>query len=164
VIFDATVAGRTLRVEVRGSKGRYQARVDDRPIEIDLHQTGRDFVSLLIGGRSYELGLEKTAGGYRVVFPGDTLDVELLDATRGGGTIAKKAATGPVRVTAPMPGKIVRVVVAAGADVVAGQGLVVMEAMKMENEIRALRAGHIREVVVREGQAVEQSALLIVLE
>ena len=164
MIFDATVAGRTLRVEVRGSKGRYQARIDDRPIEIDLHQTGRDFVSLLIAGRSYELGLEKTATGYKVVFPEDTLQVDLQDATRGGGAVAKKAASGPARVTAPMPGKIVRVAAAAGAEVAAGQGLLVMEAMKMENEIRAPRAGRIREVVVREGQAVEQGALLIILE
>ena len=145
-------------------QGRYQARVDDRPIEIDLHQTGRDFVSLLIAGRSYELGLEKTETGYRVVFPEDTLEVELQDATRGSGRVAKKAPSGPARVMAPMPGKIVRVVVAPGAKVAAGESLLVMEAMKMENEIRAPRAGRIREVVVREGQAVEQGALLIVLE
>ncbi len=151
-------------MEVRGAEGRYQARLDGRPIEVDLHRTGHDFVSLLIDGRSYELGLEKTASGYRVVFPEDTLDVELQDATRGGGAIARKAASGPARVTAPMPGKIVRVLVAPGQDAAADHGLLVMEAMKMENEIRAPRAGRIREILVREGQVVEQGALLIILE
>ena len=164
MIFDATVAGRTLRVEVRGGEGRYQARLDGRPIEVDLHQTGRDFVSLLIDGRSYELGLEKTASGYKVVFPEDNLQVELQEATRGGAVNARRAVSGPARVTAPMPGKVVRVLVAPGEQADAGHGLLVMEAMKMENEIRAPRAGRIREVLVREGQAVEQGALLIVLE
>jgi biotin carboxyl carrier protein len=63
-----------------------------------------------------------------------------------------------------MPGKLVRVLVSAGEDVGAGQGLVVMEAMKMENEIRAPRAGRVKEAPVREGQAVEMGALLVLLE
>ena len=62
-----------------------------------------------------------------------------------------------------MPGRVVRVLVAAGADVAAGQGLVVVEAMKMENELRAPRAGRVAEVAVREGEAVDAGALLAVI-
>jgi biotin carboxyl carrier protein len=62
-----------------------------------------------------------------------------------------------------MPGRVVRVLEAAGAEVVAGQGLVVIEAMKMENEIRAPRPGRVHEVAVREGQVVEAGALLAVV-
>ena len=68
-----------------------------------------------------------------------------------------------MRVTAPMPGRVVRVLSAPGADVAAGQGLVVIEAMKMENELRAPRAGRVQELPVREGQAVEAGALLAVV-
>jgi len=91
------------------------------------------------------------------------LDVGLVEAARGAGT-ARGAAGGPARVQAPMPGKLVRVLVRAGQDVGAGQGLVVMEAMKMENEIRAPRAGRVKEAPVQEGQAVETGALLVLLE
>src|SRR5262249_58259353 len=115
-------------------EGRYTVVLDGRSLEVDVQETGRDFVSLLIDGRSYEVGLQRSASGYSVVLPGDTLDVELTDATHGAGATARRAASGPARVAAPMPGKIVRVLVEAGQPVSAGQGLVVMEAMKMENE------------------------------
>jgi biotin carboxyl carrier protein len=164
VIFDATVAGRTLRVEVHGRAGRYVVSVDGRHLEVGWQETGRDFVRLHVDGGSYELGLEKRPDGYRVVLPGDTLTVELQDAARGGATAARRRAAGPSRISAPMPGKIVRVLAQAGQAVEAGQGLVVMEAMKMENEIHAPRAGRVKDVGVRQGQAVESGALLFVLE
>jgi biotin carboxyl carrier protein len=63
-----------------------------------------------------------------------------------------------------MPGKIVRILASLGQEVAAGQGLVVLEAMKMENELRAPRAGRVREFGVREGQTVEAGALLVVME
>jgi len=97
-----------------------------------------------------------------VSFPGDSLSVELAEAARGG-VVAPRRDHGPARLTAPMPGRIVRVLSESGASVVAGQGLVVIEAMKMENELRAPRAGRLLELLVREGQAVEAGALLAVV-
>jgi biotin carboxyl carrier protein len=164
VLFDATVDGRTLRVEVRGKDGRYTVTIDGRPLEVDLFDGGRDFVSLLIAGRSHEAGLEKHASGFTVVLTDDVVVVELADAALGEGPVLKRLASGPVRVAAPMPGRVLRVQVSPGDEVAAGQGLVVVEAMKMENELRATRAGRVVEVVVREGQAVETGALLVVLE
>jgi biotin carboxyl carrier protein len=164
MILDAAVDGRTIRVEVRGGDGRYTVRLDGRELEVDLQETGRDFVSLLIGNRSYEVGLQRRPGGYTVVFDDDVLAVNLADAARGAGPAAARASGGPARVSAPMPGKLVRVLVEAGQEVKAGQGLVVMEAMKMENELRAPRDGRVREVPAREGQAVEAGALLVVVE
>jgi biotin carboxyl carrier protein len=164
VLFDATVDGRTLRVEVRGKDGRYTVTIDGRPLEVDLFDGGRDFVSLLIAGRSHEAGLEKHASGFTVVLTDDVVVVELADAALGEGPVLKRLASGPVRLAAPMPGRVLRVQVSPGDEVAAGQGLVVVEAMKMENELRATRAGRVLEVVVREGQAVETGALLVVLE
>jgi biotin carboxyl carrier protein len=74
------------------------------------------------------------------------------------------AGSGPQRVTAPMPGKVVRVLVAAGDEVKARQGLVVVEAMKMENELRAARDGRVKDVHVAEGALVESGRLLVVVE
>ena len=80
-----------------------------------------------------------------------------------GGTLSVGAA-GPQRVIAPMPGKIVRVLVKAGDEVKARQGLVVVEAMKMENELRATRDGRVKDVHVAEGALVESGRLLLVIE
>jgi len=162
VIFDAAVLGRTLRVEVTERGGLYAVLIDGKAFEVDYRETGRDFVSLLVDGKSYEAGLEPRAGACIVHLPADTLEVELGEAARGAALGAKKAA-GPARVVAPMPGKIVRVLVAPGQEVPAGQGLVVMEAMKMENELRAPRGGVVQQVAVREGQTVENGALLAVV-
>ena len=164
MLFDATVDGRTLRVDVRGRDGRYVVTLDGRALEVDHQETGAHFVSLLIGGRSYEAGLEKRPDGYNVVLAEDVLYVEIRGASRGALAAPRKADTGPARVVAPMPGRLVRVLVQPGQEVRAGDGLVVMEAMKMENELRSPRAGRVAELPVSEGQAVETAALLVVVE
>jgi biotin carboxyl carrier protein len=164
VKFEAAVLGRSARVEVRGKDGSYVVTVDGRALEVDYQETGRHFASLLIEGRSYEAGLERLPGGYNVVLADDVLQVELMDAARGDGPAPRAAGRGPARLSAPMPGKVVRVLVEPGQAVQAGQGLVVMEAMKMENELRAPRPGTVVQVLVREQQAVETGALLVVVE
>ena len=163
MIFEATVDGRTIRVEVRGRDGRYTVVLDGRPLEVDARETGRHFLSLLVEGRSCEAGIEKRPGGYTIVLPDDVVAVDLAEAGSVSVGPVKRAA-GPVRVVAPMPGKLVRVLVGAGEQVEAGQGLVVVEAMKMENELKAPRAGRVQDVPAREGQAVEAGALLVVVE
>ena len=162
MILDASVLGRTLRVEVRGRDGSYTVSLDGKPFEVRVSHAAHGFSHLRIGGRGYEVGLEREAGGYRVVIDGANLLVELAEATRGG-TPSVRHEHGPARLTAPMPGRIVRVLVPLGSQVAAGQGLVVIEAMKMENELRAPRAGCLQELRVSEGQAVEAGTLLAVL-
>jgi biotin carboxyl carrier protein len=160
--FDATVLGRTLRVEVRGGDGRYSVSLDGEARDVRVSDAAHGLVHLRIGAHGHELGLEREGSGYRVSFPGDSLSVELAEAARGSA-LPPRRDHGPARLTAPMPGRIVRVLSEAGADVVAGQGLVVIEAMKMENELRAPRGGRLLELLVREGQAVEAGALLAVV-
>jgi len=164
MLFDAAIDGRTVRVEVRGENGHYAVTVDGRTLEVDHQETGAHFASLIIGGRSYEAGLEKRPDGYNVVLAEDVLYVELRGASRGQPAAVRKAEAGPARILAPMPGRLVRVLVEPGQQVSAGDGLVVIEAMKMENELRSPRAGRIAQVPVREGQAVEAAALLVVVE
>ena len=126
---------------------------------MDFVPTGRHFASLLVAGESHEVGIEKRPEGFVVQFPGDAVTVALAEVARGASPPARRA-HGPARLTAPMPGRVVRVLEAPGAEVAAGQGLVVIEAMKMENELVSPRAGRVLEVAVREGQAVEAGALL----
>ena len=105
-----------------------------------------------------------TEAGYDVVLAEDVLHVELRGASQAASAVARKADAGPARVLAPMPGRLVRVLVQPGQQVQAGEGLLVMEAMKMENELRSPRSGRVAELPVREGQAVETAALLVVVE
>jgi biotin carboxyl carrier protein len=167
VIYDATVDGRTVRLEVRqdgrGANETYTVLLDGRRLTVDVRPAGR-YLSLLIDGRSSEVAIHRREGVIAVSLPDGILDVALAQGAVGGAPSVRKPASGTVRVAAPMPGKIVRVLVRAGEDVASGHGLVVMEAMKMENEIRAPRAGRVREVPVQERQAVETGALLVLLE
>jgi biotin carboxyl carrier protein len=162
VLFDATVDGRTIRVEVGEVKGRYRLRLDGETMEIDLVEAGQGFFSLLVGGRSHAVGVVREKGGHSVYLDAGAVTVSLADVARGPAP-PRPRDDGPARITAPMPGRIVRVLAEAGRAVAAGDGVVVVEAMKMENELRAPRAGRVVRVAVSEGQAVEAGALLMVV-
>ena len=153
MLFDATIDGRTVRVEVRGRDGRYAVTVDGRTLDVDHQETGAHFASLLIEGRSYEAGLEKRPDGYNVVL---------------GHVHGRSDAATPL--TAVLEIRHTDAVILLGDMQEHPQFLsdlrdaVVVEAMKMENELRSPRAGRIAQVPVREGQAVETAALLVVVE
>ncbi len=163
MLFDATTAGQTARVEVRETQGRYRVTIGDKTLDLDLVKIGESDVCVLVDGVSHDLTLEKTPEGFAVLLRGDRFDVDLKDAVKGAA-LAKVAHIGPVKLMAPMPGKIVKALVVPGDSVEAGQGVLVMEAMKMENELKAIRAGTVLEIRVKEGQAVEMGALLLVID
>jgi biotin carboxyl carrier protein len=148
---------------VHAAGERYHVAVDGRPLEIDFLDSGEGFASLVADGESHDVAFEQRPRGFAVTLDGRRTIVG-LGATAPPGVAPRHAAAGDSRLVAPMPGKVVRVLVPMGAPVVAGQGLVVMEAMKMENELQAPRAGTVKEVHVREGQTVETGALLVVVE
>ncbi len=122
-----------------------------------------------LGTRVYRVVTERKQGRgrYTLWVDGYRFDVEALDErTRAIRDLSatNAAPTGPAPVLAPMPGLIVRVNVAPGDEVEAGQGVVVMEAMKMENELRATSSGKVKSVEVSPGTAVEKGTLLVALE
>jgi biotin carboxyl carrier protein len=152
-------AGGRFRVVVHDAGGRAPVEVDVRPTDLGL--------SLLFAGdgRSLDVAVtDRAAGEHLVQFPhvAVTAVVDGRRARRGGG--GPLASTGEQRVMAPMPGRIIRVLVTTGDEVEARQGLVVVEAMKMENELTAVRAGRIKEISVTEGQSVRAGQLLVIVE
>jgi len=137
--------------------------VDGRLVEADAVRISRGAYSILIGGRSLEVTADETAGGVLLRTNGREFQVEIFDPRswrrrRGAGIELE----GRQQLVAPMPGKIVRVLVAAGEQVAAGQGLLVIEAMKMQNEIRSPKSG-IVEKLAREGQTVNAGEVLAVV-
>jgi acetyl/propionyl-CoA carboxylase alpha subunit len=154
-------------VDIEEKAGVLHLLLDGVPHQVDAIPLADDSVSLILDGRSYALEFEPRGGGERtgVLLRGSVFEVELLDERRlrmraAGGRLSDE---GPQVLVAPMPGKIVRVLVRPGDEVREGQGLLVVEAMKMENELRAARAGRVLEVAVVEGAAVEAGARLCVV-
>ena len=166
--------GNRRRVEARRDGERWVVAVDGRQVTASAAEIG-DRWSLLIGPpdggpyvqRSYEVFFEaRGVGAYIVHVNGTAVPLSIVDARAGlrrrmhdGG-----ATDAPASIVAPMPGRIVKVLVKPGDVVAARQGVVIVEAMKMENELRAARDGRVREVSAAEGQSVEAGAVLLVVE
>lgn len=150
------------RVDVVRQNGLYVVEVDGVRYEVDARKLEGDFYSILMEDRSYEVSVDLDGDRYHVRHGATEQVVELTDPGRAARERARKA--GPEEITSVMPGRVVRVLVEAGQAVQEGQGLVVVEAMKMENEIVSPKAGTVRAVEVSAGQAVEAGGTLIVVE
>ncbi len=163
--FELEAGGVARHVESRGT----QLVVDGRAVDVDAVRVGHGW-SMLLGNRSYEVSVVERAPGDLIVHVnGRAITVRAALQRFGSrrtqrGTGIGASAMGVQRVVAPMPGRIARVLVKAGDAVAARQGLVVVEAMKMENELRSPRAGIVVEVRAAAGALVEANAVLIVIE
>jgi biotin carboxyl carrier protein len=165
VQYEVEVNGRNRQVTVHRVEGRLHIVLDGRQFTVDATRVDGHLLSLLIGHSSHEVTLATDATGQTTAAVGGMpVPVALNNRRRWGRKDAGGASgAGPQRLAAPMPGKIVRVLVRAGDAVIARQPLIVIEAMKMENELRAARDGVVAEVQAREGQSVDAGALLLVV-
>lgn len=158
-------------IEVIGTPGpaggRFRVRLDGgatHEVDASITDLGLSIVYADTGRGADVAVTEKTPGELLLQLPRVMLTA-LVDARRyRRGTAGSTAAAGELRVNAPMPGRVLRVLVKPGDEVAARQGLVVVEAMKMENEIVAAKAGRVKEVAVTDGQSVEAGRLLVVVE
>lgn len=143
---------------------RIMATRDGRQFEADAVESAPGVYSILIDGQSFELHVEEAGGNLLVRSAGRRFAVEIVDSRswrrrHGGGTLIE----GRQQVVAPMPGKIVRVLISQGQQVEAGQGLLVVEAMKMQNELHSPKSGTIEQLLIQEGQAVNAGQILAVV-
>lgn len=157
-----TLQGREVEVEVDGAR----VTVDGRPAVCHLTVVpGTPLRHLLLDGASLTLAADAGAPGeWGVLIHGTRVEARVVDERTRHIQGLTGAGAGPVaaaQLKAPMPGLVVRVLVAAGQAVTPGQGLIVLEAMKMENELRAAAAGVVREVRVQPGAAVDKGQVLV---
>ena len=153
-------AQKTFKVESSGGT----LRVDGETVSVNSENALRDALSLLIGEESYDVRRTVVAGETVIDIEGERFTVEVRDPRSLKGRRGAGAGTeGPKKITAPMPGKVVRIVAQAGTDVESGDGVLVIEAMKMQNELRSPRAGVVERIAAGVGQAVELGAVLLVL-
>jgi biotin carboxyl carrier protein len=163
--FAATVGSHTHTVDVTQENGRYRVTLGDQVWEVDARLTVQGIYSLLIDGVSHVADVDDRAGECVVEVGGETYSIlveehtRYIIRTRGGAA----GGAGGQTLKAPLPGKITHVAVHAGDTVTPGQCLLVIEAMKMENELKAAAAGTVREVRVSAGQAVNAGDVLIVI-
>jgi biotin carboxyl carrier protein len=171
VTFEIEVNGRMRRVSVeRPGPGRYHVTVDGTVHEVDASRVGDYGLSLLLDGgtgmsREVQIAPAGAPGELLVGLDGRTVAVTVnARRTRRGGPDGLSPADGEQEVVAPMPGRVVRILVAPGDQVAARQAVIVVEAMKMENELRSPKAGRVKHVAVTPGTSVDGGRVLIVIE
>ena len=172
--YHAILFGQERLVEVSPRGALYRVAIHEGPqesksprvLEVDAVHLQGFAVSIIAGTRSARCDIEPGKEGKLSVLVGETVyPLEILDERRLRlrKATGKFSLEGPQRVDAPMPGKVVRVLVKVGDEVEEGQGLVVVEAMKMENELKSPKAGKVTELHAQEGAAVESGARLVVV-
>ncbi len=161
---EVRIGAGTRTVELVRREGRWRALLDGAPVEADVVEIGEGVYSVLLGGRVYEVRVQPEAQRLRVAAGAEEFSAEVFDP-RAGRSRRSSAfeAEGRQQVTAPMPGKVVRVLVQPGEQVQARQGLVVVEAMKMQNEVQSPKSGRVERLLVQEGQAVNAGEVLAVI-
>ena len=169
--FEIDINGRTRTISIeRRSEGHYRVTLDGTHHELDAARVGVHGLSLLLDGEAgVSRDVQVTPGSAR----GEllvTLAGRMVAATVNGRRTGRAGADsgagthGEQSITAPMPGRVVRVLVKPGDEVAARQGVVVVEAMKMENELRSPKAGRVKDVHVTPGTSVEAGRVLLVVE
>ncbi len=164
-LLDGGKREQTVKVTPLGP-GVFEVRIGETVHRVDAWRHDHGTLSLLVDGTSYSATLDERGPRVHVrldgsVFPIEILDERRLRLRRAAGRFTVE---GKQTVTAPMPGKVVKVLAGKGAQVREGQGLIVIEAMKMENELKSPKDGKVGEIFVREGQPVEGGAGLVVVE
>jgi biotin carboxyl carrier protein len=164
MLYDVTIDGKNYRLDLNRADGRWSCRLDGRDVEIDAVLARRDVLSLRIGNMAYEVKSERVANDLHVWVGSTRLAVEIHDPRSLRGRARAGDAQGARKITAPMPGKVVRLLVRDGDEVEAGAGVAVVEAMKMQNEIKSPKKGTIQKILVSEGAAVNAGDILAVVE
>jgi biotin carboxyl carrier protein len=145
---------------------QYRLTLHDKTYTVDALTLDHGAVSMLVNSTSYPVEFEENGDEVNVLVRGQVSRVDVADERRlrlRAGS-AGFAVEGKQVINAPMPGKVVKVLVKQGDEVKEGQGLVVVEAMKMENELKSPKAGKVVELLAKEGTTVENNAKLVVVE
>ena len=157
--------GETLDVTIVEEGNGYRLEIDGETVHVDSRSVpGSPTRSLIIDGRAYEAAVMTTRDGLDVFVSGDVFRVRVTDELWARAEEAALAAgAGHEQIASPMPGSVVRIHVEIGQIVKAGETVVVVEAMKMQNDLAAIHGGKVEEIRVKPGDVVDQGTVLVVL-
>lgn len=166
MLYEVLVNGIACNVELTHRDGKWVGSLDGEPFEVDAVPTARDILSLLEGGKAWEVKRERALNGDLHLLVGSARYACEIRDPRSLRSRRRAAATGdgPQKITAPMPGRIVRLLVVEGDEVAAGQSLVVVEAMKMQNELKSPKAGRVQRLLAVEGATANAGEVLAIVD
>jgi biotin carboxyl carrier protein len=165
MIYEVKVADKTHRVELHKETNGWRCKLDGRDMPLDVIAPEEGVLSILLDGKSYEVKQESNGSEINIVIGPQRFPTQVRDPRSfRGRRAADGAGEGARKITAPMPGKVVRILAPAGTAVEHGQGVIVIEAMKMQNELKSPKKGTVKKVTVREGAAVEAGQALAEVE
>ena len=160
---EVRIDGKRRVVEIDRRDEGWAFRIDGEAVEADAAEIAPGVYSILLGGRSFEVRVEPHGKELIVEVGSRRMAAEVIDPRRWRRQRGEMELGGKQQITAPMPGKVVRVLAEQGKPVEAGQGILVLEAMKMQNEVRSPKAGTVERLLVKEGQAVNAGDTLAVV-
>ena len=162
--FKVSVGGEPRIVELTRRGGGWECALDGARRAVDVVEVAPAVFSLLLEGQSFTVSVERTGENYRLHTRGTELPATVENPRRWRGRAdGGLGPAGRQEIRAPMPGKVVRVLVEENQAVEAGQGLVVVEAMKMQNQIPSAQKGVVETILVREGDTVEHGTVLLII-
>jgi len=166
VRLEALSDGKQYPVEIVRKADVFIVRIGEREYRVDYREPRESLYSLIINGKAFDIGVEKSGNGsYNIYFYDDFFKIEFADALQRQMLVsAADGATGKEEIVAPMSGKIVKLLKNKGDEVKANEGILIIQAMKMENELKASRNGTISQFLVKPGDTVNSSQLLAVIE
>lgn len=160
------IDGKLIAAEFTTTNGSAQLTFNEQTHAAEISQPEPGFFVVQMNNRIYRCALEKSPSGEtEVVVNGQRIPVNVRDKKHLRGNAGGAAgASGKISLISPMPGKVVRVLLNAGDEVAANQGVLIVEAMKMQNEVQSPKAGKVAEIRVTEGQTVNAGEALAVIE
>jgi acetyl/propionyl-CoA carboxylase alpha subunit len=162
---EARIRGERRLVQVTREGDRYRGRINEQDVDAEVAEKGNGVLIVQLGGRTFDITYWRDGGELHLDLGGAAVAVEILDPLRSShGDNGDGEGAGKREIRAAMPGKVVAVKVRPGDEVRQGQGLVVVEAMKMENEVSSPKSGRVVALEVIPGQTVEKGALLFTVE
>jgi biotin carboxyl carrier protein len=164
MLYDVNINGKNYRLELNPVDGRWSYRVDSKTVEVDAVPIRPNVLSLRIGNTAYEVRSERIANDWYLWVGNTRFAAEVRDPRSLRGRSRAQEERGPRKIVAPMPGKVVRVLVREGDEVELGAGMAVVEAMKMQNEIKSPKKGTMRKILVSEGAPVNPGDVLGIVE
>jgi biotin carboxyl carrier protein len=163
--YEVLIDGKSHRLELSRADEGWDCKLDGRTVPLDAVLARRDVLSILIDGKAYEVKRERTATDMHLWVGPVRYAAELRDPR---SLRSRKADAGDEhglkKLVAAMPGKVVRVLAAQGTQVEAGQGVIVVEAMKMQNEMKSPKKGVVQRILAAEGAAVNAGDVLAIVE
>jgi biotin carboxyl carrier protein len=164
MLYDVTIDGKSYRLDLKRTEGRWSCRLEGRELEVDAILARPDVLSLRIGNLAFEVKSERVANELHLWVGSTRFAAEVRDPRSWRGRTRAGDEQGPKKIVAPMPGKVVRLLVGDGDEVESGTGVAVVEAMKMQNEIKSPKKGTVQKILVMEGAAVNAGDVLAIVE